>query len=336
MAIRSFLRAWFLGAIVAGGCLVQARAVAAPGQDMVGSRDHPLVKRYQDSFIFQYSTQEYGEYGLALGKALNPSVPASGGRSMESEQMIEGKITRISYLAPAGRTTLEVFRNYQQDLADKGFNPLFSGTKEELGYMFCKRYQGIFSQIFDYNNEGSRYVAARLDRPEGRVTVAVFVTEFQMGLSGGLVPAKGQPLVQVDIVEEKPMEQRMVVVSAEKMAGGIEAEGHIALYGIYFDFNEATLKPESSPTIEQMAKFLLGAPGIKVMVVGHTDNAGGFDYNLRLSRRRAEAVVNELVARHGIEASRLTPMGASYLAPVGSNRSEEGRAKNRRVELVEM
>jgi outer membrane protein OmpA-like peptidoglycan-associated protein len=74
---------------------------------------------------------------------------------------------------------------------------------------------------------------------------------------------------------------------------------------------------------------------MKIYVVGHTDSVGDFDYNIDLSRRRATAVVEVLVAQHGIDRGRLEPHGVGPLVPVSSNTSEDGRAKNRRVELVE-
>lgn len=301
-------------------------------QDIPGAKDHPAFGRYKESVIFQYSTQDYAAYKLALGKALNPAAESSQGRSIEKEETIEGRLTRISYLAPAGRSGVEVFRNYQRELAGRGFETLFVAEEDATGYRFCNRYQGIYSQIFEYNDRNCRYLVAR----KGGITAAIFVTEFQDGMSGRLSPVKGQPLVQVDVIEDKAMDQRMVTVSAEKMASSISDTGRIALYGILFDFDKTEVKPESAPTIAQMAKLLKGEPGLKLMVVGHTDNAGGWDYNLNLSKRRAAAVVRVLVEQHGIESARLMPMGAGFMAPVASNRSEEGRAKNRRVELVEM
>jgi len=119
------------------------------------------------------------------------------------------------------------------------------------------------------------------------------------------------------------------------MANSIETTGRIALYGIYFDFNKADIKPESAPTLEQIAKLLKSMPDSRLLVVGHTDNVGGFEFNQNLSRQRAAAVVKALSTDYGIAASRLTPMGAAFIAPVATNRTEEGRAKNRRVELVE-
>jgi outer membrane protein OmpA-like peptidoglycan-associated protein len=127
----------------------------------------------------------------------------------------------------------------------------------------------------------------------------------------------------------------MVTVKAEEMAKQISNTGSVALYGIYFDFNKADIKPESAPTLEQIAMLLKDQPKLKLLVVGHTDNVGMFSFNLDLSQRRANAVVNDLVTKYRIDTNRLTPFGVSFASPVASNSTEEGRAKNRRVELVE-
>jgi len=124
------------------------------------------------------------------------------------------------------------------------------------------------------------------------------------------------------------------MVDAAAMAKGLGETGHIALYGIYFDTDKAVIKPESRPTLEQIAKLLAGQPQLNVFIVGHTDSQGTFDYNLDLSRRRAEAIAQELVKSYRIAQPRLRTAGVGLLAPIGSNASEAGRALNRRVELV--
>ncbi len=126
----------------------------------------------------------------------------------------------------------------------------------------------------------------------------------------------------------------MVTVSADDMAQSLSAVGKVSLYGIYFDANKWEIKPASQPAIQEIATLLKKQPALKLHVVGHTDNIGGYDVNTVLSKRRAEAVVATLVKEFGISALRLTANGAAYLAPVASNSTEAGRAKNRRVELV--
>lgn len=301
--------------------------------DIPGAKDNPLLKRYEGSVIFQYSQKEFDEYSMALGKGLNPS---GGGKSNEKEQTVEGKVTRISYFAPNGRSTLEVFRNYENDLKAKGFQTLFSASKEDLGYDFQGRYAGIYSQIFEYSDFNSRYVAAKLSRPEGDVYATVFVTGYTNGTTADVKLEKNQTIVQVDIVESKPMEEKMVSVTAEKMASSLQDTGRVALYGIYFDFSKDEVKPESAATLEQIAKLLGSDATMKLLVTGHTDNVGSFESNRTLSERRAQSVVRQLVSHYSISTERLFPFGVSFAAPAAPNDSEENRAKNRRVELVRM
>jgi outer membrane protein OmpA-like peptidoglycan-associated protein len=128
----------------------------------------------------------------------------------------------------------------------------------------------------------------------------------------------------------------MVVVSADEMARSIATTGRVALYGIFFDFDKADIKATSEPTLAEIATLLKSEPRLAVLIVGHTDNQGGFDYNMDLSRRRAEAVVKTLITRHRIEAKRLRGAGVGMVAPAASNDEEDGRAQNRRVELVKL
>ncbi len=137
------------------------------------------------------------------------------------------------------------------------------------------------------------------------------------------------------IAEREGMKQD-VTMDAAAMGTGLDAKGSVALYGIYFDTAKSALKPESDPTLVEIGKLLSGSPALKVFVVGHTDMVGDAAANVKLSQARAEAVVAALVSRQKVAASRLVAFGAGPYAPVASNRSEEGRAKNRRVELVEI
>ena len=143
----------------------------------------------------------------------------------------------------------------------------------------------------------------------------------------------GANYLYLTIVEKQAMAQQ-VVADARFMAEGINTTGHVALYGIHFDFNKADVKPESEPALKEITILLQKDPKLKIYVVGHTDNAGGLDYNMKLSHQRAEAVVKELISKYKIAPDRLKAGGVGPLAPVASNDTEEGKAKNRRVELV--
>jgi outer membrane protein OmpA-like peptidoglycan-associated protein len=135
------------------------------------------------------------------------------------------------------------------------------------------------------------------------------------------------------IVQKEAMEQA-IVVDAAAMANDINATGHVAVYDILFDTGKSDIKPESAKAIEEIAKLLKNNPALKLHVVGHTDNEGTLDGNLKLSMARAQAVIAALTGQHGIAASRLNAFGCGQYAPVASNDTPEGKAKNRRVELV--
>lgn len=144
----------------------------------------------------------------------------------------------------------------------------------------------------------------------------------------------GVPIMMV-VIEKEAMKQD-VTLDAQAMAHDIGEAGRVAVYGILFDTGKSELKPESAPALTEIAKLLKENPSLKVYVVGHTDMVADLATNLKLSQARAQSVVNALVSQHGIAAARLIPYGDGPYAPVASNRTEEGRAKNRRVELVEI
>lgn len=147
------------------------------------------------------------------------------------------------------------------------------------------------------------------------------------------VEANGNGSYSIHVVEKQAMKQD-VVANASALAKGIAESGKIAVYGIHFDTDKAEIKPDSEPTLREIAKLLQADPKLKLFIVGHTDNAGAFDHNVKLSNQRAAAVVNALVTANKIAANRLQAFGAGPVSPTASNRTEEGRAQNRRVELV--
>ena len=137
------------------------------------------------------------------------------------------------------------------------------------------------------------------------------------------------------VVERQPMQQE-VVIDAASIGNSLDSNGRVAIYGIYFDTAQSDLKPDSDPTLAEIAEFLKQQPTLKVFIVGHTDTLGDPAANVKLSLARAQSVVSALSAKYGIASARLTPFGNGPYAPVASNKTEEGRAKNRRVELVEL
>jgi OOP family OmpA-OmpF porin len=167
-----------------------------------------------------------------------------------------------------------------------------------------------------------------------KIYIALYVIEYQDGYEPKFAPKKGEAMVRLDAVQVGQIADRMVVISAEEITKGLAAEGKVALYGILFDFNKATIKPESRPSLDEIARFLKANPARNVYVIGHTDNVGGFESNMQLANNRAAAVAADLSRTYEIPAGRMVASGVGLQAPVASNATEEGRAKNRRVELL--
>jgi outer membrane protein OmpA-like peptidoglycan-associated protein len=152
--------------------------------------------------------------------------------------------------------------------------------------------------------------------------------EFWIEVTAEFTGKHGLRIVQVDGMKQD------VVANAEVFQNDIRATGHAAVYGILFDTDKADIKPESAQAIGEVAKLLEADPKLKIAVVGHTDASGSVDHNLKLSQNRAQAVMQALIREHGIASPRLTFFGCGPFAPVASNDAEDGKAKNRRVELV--
>lgn len=123
--------------------------------------------------------------------------------------------------------------------------------------------------------------------------------------------------------------------AAAKLKQELAASGHVSLYGIYFDTDSATPKPESETTLQHVLQVLTGDASLRLEVQGHTDDSGSPEHNVTLSGDRAASVKDWLIA-HGIAASRLTSKGYGATKPVADNHTPEGKAKNRRVDLAKM
>jgi outer membrane protein OmpA-like peptidoglycan-associated protein len=218
---------------------------------------------------------------------------------VDTTEKVEGRRTFVAYTAKEGMTYpsgLQVIRNYVN-------------AAKALGG----------GQIYEFEDGGTQYSIIRIAKEDKEVWAEV------SGANNGMY--------NVQMVEKQLMKQD-VVANADALSGSIKATGRVAVYGIYFDTNKADLKPESDPALAEIVKMLKADANLKLYVVGHTDNVGQFTHNVKLSQDRANSVVAALVSKHGIAAARLTPFGSGPTAPVASNSNEDGRAKNRRVELV--
>jgi outer membrane protein OmpA-like peptidoglycan-associated protein len=144
--------------------------------------------------------------------------------------------------------------------------------------------------------------------------------------------ASQQTEVEVTAIDEKPFAASIQPPTADAMKAALDKDGHVALY-VNFDFNKATLRPDAKPVIDQVAALLKNDAALKLEVDGYTDNVGADDYNVKLSQARAAAVVAALKTE-GADVSRLSSNGFGPANPIADQSTAEGRAKNRRVELV--
>jgi OOP family OmpA-OmpF porin len=309
----------------------------ALADDQPGSKDDPLIPRFAGSTIVAYVKKNFDELTIPLSP-IGIYDDAKKELPIAKKAVLQGEVTRLFYVAPKGPSALEVMANYKNALAAAGFKPLFESGGVQLGYgqvtFFGANTETYICQMFEYSPDKSRYLAAERNVDGQKIDVSLYVTEFQFGTTCNHDVDKGQVIVQLSIVKSGAMRNNMVVVSSSDIQKGIDAMGHIAIYGIYFDTDKAELKPQSKPSLDQVAAYLKQNPAMKIHVVGHTDNVGALAANLVLSRARAAAVVAALVHEYGVPESRLNPAGVGSLAPVAPNTSEDGRAKNRRVELI--
>jgi OmpA-OmpF porin, OOP family len=308
---------------------------AAFAADLAGATDPPDMRRYEGSEIIGHRAPRFDEYLLPLGPPTSFGPPV-----YEDALAVEGLVTRVTYVAPEGRSAAEIFRNYRLEFERLGLETLYAkGTGERgmFGPTFDQSAQedGL-GQILAYNEAQERMLVGRSRDPDPTY-YQVFVTTYRDGVIPrhlAEVVTKDRGLVHVVVIAPERMEERMAFVSAAEMSVALADSGRVVLEGLYFDTDKDTIRADSRPMIEEIARLLGNEPALKVRVVGHSDNVGSAEYNLNLSRRRAASVANELTTAHGIAADRLDAFGAGPYAPVASNRTDAGRALNRRVELV--
>lgn len=275
--------------------LLLPAAAALAQSDVPNSRDHPMLTRYPQSHITEYE---------AAFNAVEFPVTVPGQRAPK-KQRVEGDTTRIQYFHndPGKQpSALQLIRNYQNAIKAIGGEVLYERLPRDSD-----------------SGETTLRVSAKAGAGGKDVWVRVAPDIF------------GAPTqsYRLEIVEVAAMQQ---VVSANQMLQALNQNGFIALY-INFDTNKAELKPDGQATVREIVALLKSAPGLKVAIEGHTDNVGNAAANKTLSDGRAKAVMTAVVAG-GIPAARLSAEGFGAERPVADNRSEEGRAKNRRVELV--
>ncbi len=335
--IRSFLSGGLL-LMMLFGLPLQVQGA----RDMPGSQDHPKFPRIDGAIIYGYSYSDF-DAGLFLTKegdnygAVRPT----------------GKRTRLLYIVPRSVSQPGVMNNYGTVAGALGevkniWNCVSSNCPNDVahGFVWGRENQiptnivGANDHLYQkdtyFNIINYAYAYATVTSEDARYHLSIFTAEFTKDRFWVLKPdVTGTRSIHVEILEEANFEPTLAVVTPKDITDSIAEKGRIALYGIYFDFDSDALKPDSAPALQSIATALNSNPSLKIYVVGHTDNQGTYDYNLGLSKRRADSVVAALISTHGIDASRLLAAGVGPVSPVASNRSDDGKAENRRVELVE-
>lgn len=272
--------------------LTMALAVTAAwaGEDIGGAKDHPLLTRYPDSFITEY-TKNYNATEFQVGaRGTPPKV-----------QIVEGDTTtaRYFYESPEKQPSpLQLMRNYQNAVKQIGGAVVYERLPKDL------------------------------DAGETTLQVTTGGKDVWIKVLPDIFSAPTQSY-QLVITEVAAMAQ---VISANELLQELNKNGFIALY-INFETGKADLKQDGVATVKEIATLLKSNPTLKLGVEGHTDNVGDAASNKKLSEARAKSVTAAIVAS-GVDAARLSAAGFGQEKPVADNRTEEGRAKNRRVELV--
>jgi outer membrane protein OmpA-like peptidoglycan-associated protein len=264
----------------------------------------PLFQPLPGSSPYLQKVLEPGEFLVPIGK--NPRNRAVGGRSRQAV----GKVTLLGYQRLKDQEPAAIAAAYRAALEARGYQILFACALAECGQSSWFEHLGPIDQ--------GHYLGAKLARPKGDVYLALLVHR------GGQTRAA---LIETGAGNGK------AAVTSEALLEQLKASGRAVLLGVAFEEGKAELKDGSGPSLDEAAKLLMQVPELALLVVGHTDAVGDVQANVELSKRRAGAVTEALVAK-GISPARLTPQGAGPISPLASNDAEAGRARNRRIELV--
>ena len=231
---------------------------------------------------------------------------------------VEGRLYTVRALG-SGASIFQVQKTYEKLIHDLGGVTVWEGSGKEIGDAKLKfadvRYRGLY--MLEHETGGTYMVRT----PTSEIWVEVWKRWQDEDESYWLT-----------VVEKKSLEMKARMLDAEQMKAALDAQGHVALY-VNFDTDATAIKADSQPILAEIVKLLKANPSLKLEVQGHTDNAGTPAHNQALSTGRANAVLGALLAQ-GMATDRLTAKGYGQTKPIADNATEDGKAKNRRVELV--
>ena len=343
---RNFLAA----AVIAIVALVGAAGTPAPAlaqRAIEGAVPHPMVPLPAGGYITRDEFTDFSEIEFLAS-------PHPGGREpqFEATLAVEGAWRQMEYTVDGLELSLlRLYRGYLQHFESGGFEIVFNGIGDELsargGYNFITHDRGFLSRTPGTGSDSNAYILTR--SPDGGTVLALSFFSRQNARRMMVNAVEIQEMEPLDLFAPEPEPEilaeaetdpepmvELPLQAAEDLEAGLVQDGRVIVNAILFEFDRADILPDSAAALATVAQLMSERPGLKLLVVGHTDGVGSFDYNLRLSVERAQAVVVWLQERHGIGADRLRPAGAGPMSPITTNRTEAGRAQNRRVELVEV
>ena len=317
---------------IIGALIISSSTFAQRTTDIDGSKDYPTISRFEEAIIEFYKETKWGSYKLP--------VSDKGTIDWSNPMALAGKVTRIQYTVSKDNNSEFVLHNYKAGFTKSGYEILIAIANEELGvsdrphtwndkyYVSGGYYDGLNNGKFGIGinfptwKENHSFIVAR-GHENGKDIYAIIY----------IVVDENYTLITQDVIEVEVVETGLV--SVDNISKDITMNGHIAIYGIYFETGQSVIKAESAKALKTIADYVNVNNNKKFYIVGHTDNTGEFSANMILSENRAKSVITELTTKYNVKAEQLEAYGVSSLAPVASNMSDEGKAKNRRVEIVE-
>lgn len=272
--------------------------------------------RVQDNYTLITSVPFYQE---------QDSEEATRGFRLDSSQLLKGKFSREIYDYDIEQSASNVYIQVRNSLKANGYEELFSCETKDCGDV--SGWQLYLTGLVGDSEEKQYYLAARKAPVESKETefVAFYISEID-----------GQTRTLVDIVSTPSQHLFDVVVETDDMLRTIEKDGRVVVDGIYFDKGSSVLKQESTPALVSMSQLLKANDKTRFAIVGHTDNTGSLEYNMKLSMERAKAVKRILLKKYNIKSQQVSINGIGTLSPMTSNSDSRGRHFNRRVELVKL
>ncbi len=316
----SFLLAFFV--------MLFSLNLTAQNNDVQAAQDYPLIQRFPNSNIVFYKVFKWEEYKVPMVKL---SYAEDKGRYFPHMLKTSGKLIRYQYTTSADNNPAYVYKTYLDNLQKNGFSILVKGkgidgigcnSEDFCNFYYNNKMTGQFGlKYYPRGKDTHCFIVARKSVRDKNIYSVIYISGFS-----------DQTLITQDVMEANEED----ILNSRNISQNIAAYGHITIYSILFEPGKAEIKPESEHTLKAIADYLNSHSDKKFVIVGHTDNTGDFDANVQLSQKRAQAVMQKLINQYGANANQLRAYGDGPTAPIASNLTDNGKAQNRRVDIVEL